>query len=44
MTKDNPTLDLNLEQEFFDALLRKDAAALERILAEDFRLADLTGL
>jgi ketosteroid isomerase-like protein len=44
MTKDQSTPpDLKLEQEFFEALLRKDGAALERILADDFTLADLTG-
>jgi ketosteroid isomerase-like protein len=36
-------VDLKLEQEFFDALVGRDDAALDRLLADDFTLADLTG-
>jgi len=44
MRNDEPqTQDLKLEQDFFGALIGKDVEALERILADDFTLADLTG-
>ena len=39
----SPQQDAKLEQDFFAALLGRDGPALERILADDFTLADLTG-
>ena len=39
----NPAEVLKVEGSFYDALVRAQAGELERLLADDFSLADLSG-